>query len=257
MKADDPISNPADFYDALSDQYDFMTDRAGRVSREAELLLPLVREEVLRSAADMGCGTGVHVHALASLGVRATGFDISEGMLKKARESGDYGGNAVFVRGDFLAPALADSGPWDAVFCLGNSLPHLKGPDALRETFAYWRMHLNERGLVIAQALNFNRVLQSGERIVGIRRDAAGVIVRFYDFTRPRITFNILSITGDSTVPSHTLRSTLLCPFTREDLREAALSAGFESVRFFSTLRRDEWSEDSRDTVMIARQAPE
>lgn len=243
---------PEQFYDALSEQYDAMTDFDARAVRETDTLRPLVEKYSVKTAVDMGCGSGVHVLALAALGVRATGVDLSERMLEKAREHAAAIPDAAFFQGDFLSsfpPALPSV---DAIFCLGNSLPHIESAGRLRAVFSHWKRHLAPGGRIVVQLLNYARIMRKRERIVGIRRDDALTVVRFYDFTEPRLTFNILRITENIAGPAHNLISTPLTPFTAGEIADAAREAGCTSVALHASLRLDPWSEDAKDVVVVA-----
>jgi 2-polyprenyl-3-methyl-5-hydroxy-6-metoxy-1,4-benzoquinol methylase len=69
---------------------------------------------------DIGCGTGRHAIELAQRGYRVTGFDLSEGQLRAAREKAAAAGVAVaFQRRDATQPHF--HGEFDAaiMFCEG------------------------------------------------------------------------------------------------------------------------------------------
>jgi glycine/sarcosine N-methyltransferase len=247
-----PTLSPEQFYDAVSEQYDAMTDFASRVAREAATLQPLLAQFRVRTAVDMGCGTGVHVLALASLGVRATGVDLSDRMLAHARAHAAESPDAAFVRGDFLTTFPSSLPSSDVILCLGNSLPHIESAIKLRAVLSHWKRHLSPGGHVIIQLLNYARILRERERIVAVHRDGPLTVLRFYDFTEPRITFNILTITDTAAGPQHALVSTPLTPFTAGDIADAARAAGCTAVELRSSLRLDPWSDDAKDVIVIA-----
>ena len=69
---------------------------------------------------DIGCGTGRHAIELARRGYRVTGFDLSEGQLRLAREKAAAAGVVVdFLRRDATQPHF--QGQFDAalMFCEG------------------------------------------------------------------------------------------------------------------------------------------
>ena len=272
------------FYDRLAADYDGMIDFDRRLPVEKEILRTFVEEFGIRTAADMGCGTGLHTLALAELGVDAIGVDISAEMLARAqahaavlsrsastsihgnddiqnpvipsevrrrRTESREGSGAHFFQGDLLAPELKLYAPFDAVFCLGNTLPHIASVAELVDVLSHWKSCLSPEGIIVVQLLNYDRVFRERERIVGIRRAGEIVTVRFYDFTEPRITFNILSIQESAGKPAHALRSTLLTPFTAEDIGEAASIAGLSVMKRFGSLNREGYGRDSKDLVMV------
>ena len=197
----------------------------------------------------MGCGTGVHAVALALLGLEVTGLDVSEGMLDRARVNAAAAGATLDLRqGDFLAEIPRR--PVDLLLCLGNSLPHLDGTGSLTSVLRHWRALLKDDGHAIIQLLNYRRVLDSAERIVNVRRDGDVTIVRFYDFLESRLRFNILSIAETPDGMQHALQSTLLTPFTPEEIEAAAREAGFGTVEKFGSLRFAPFTSESTDLVV-------
>jgi glycine/sarcosine N-methyltransferase len=230
-----------------------MTNVAARLDAESRVLQPIVRECNIGKAADMGCGTGLHVAALSKLGVEMTGFDISANMLCEAeRRAGARGIRARFIRGSFLAPELGDSGPFDAVFCLGNSLPHVASADELSRILQYWRRCLSEHGVIVIQLLNYGKILRTRDRIIGIRKSGSATTVRFYDFTSPMLTFNILTITDEGGRVEHRIQSTQLLPLTREALISAA-GDGFAAIEVYGSMNREAFSIDAKDLVVMLR----
>lgn len=60
---------------------------------------------------DAGCGTGEHALLAASSGARATGVDLSETAISRARQkAADRGLTATFAAGDILSMELATQG---------------------------------------------------------------------------------------------------------------------------------------------------
>jgi glycine/sarcosine N-methyltransferase len=245
------LSSAQDFYDRLAERYDDMVGFAARVTTETEALRPLTEEFSIRNAVDMGCGTGVHTIGLSSLGVDVTGIDVSPEMLARACAHAEGRKGIRFIEGDFLSAALKQLHAPDAIFCLGNTLPHIASITELARILAYWKSCLRPGGRIIVQLLNYERILRQRERIIGIRRGGDAIIIRFYDFTEPRITFNILTILEKEGRMSHGLQSTLLTPFNADNLRSAALDAGFRDFACHASLQRDSYGSDAKDLVAV------
>lgn len=241
---------PEEFYDALADQYDGMTQFSARLQRQQEILASLLESLPAKTAVDMGCGTGVHAIALARLGLDVTGVDLSEGMLSRARAHAEETDSAVrFIAGDFLAPV--PSTPAELLLCLGNSLPHLESREALTAVLKHWRKLTAPGGHVLIQLLNYRRVLAKRERIVNIRRSGSDTIIRFYDFLDDTLQFNILTIREAGGAMTHSIQSTRLLPFRDSDFLSAAPAAGFSTVRTHGSLALDPFTDDSTDLVVV------
>jgi 2-polyprenyl-3-methyl-5-hydroxy-6-metoxy-1,4-benzoquinol methylase len=73
-----------------------------------------------RPILDIGCGTGRHAIELARRGYRVTGFDLSEGQLRLAREKAAAAGVTVeFHRHDATEPHFRDAFDAAIMFCEG------------------------------------------------------------------------------------------------------------------------------------------
>jgi SAM-dependent methyltransferase len=61
----------------------------GETSREAEAIIRMLQIQPGKSVLDLACGFGRHAVILAQKGYKVTGYDLSEGFLKKAKELSD------------------------------------------------------------------------------------------------------------------------------------------------------------------------
>jgi SAM-dependent methyltransferase len=109
-------------YDRFAAGYDLMTDWEARLKSEAGFLRQLFERFQVHTVLDAACGTGQHAIEFARWGLEVTGTDLSGPMIDRARENA----GALPVR--FLVVGLGEhrqkaAGPFDAVTCLGNSLP--------------------------------------------------------------------------------------------------------------------------------------
>ena len=73
-----------------------------------------------------------------------------------------------------------------------------------------------------------NKILEKQERIVGITRNERHEFIRFYDFEKPYVNFNLLEIDWSTAPPSYKLASTRLYPYTAGELESALKQNGFK-----------------------------
>jgi SAM-dependent methyltransferase len=245
-------SDWAEFYDEIASDYDAITGSSGRGHRAEEFLKALRARFEIKSALDVACGTGLYAILLAKMGVQSAGTDMSAKMLdlagKRAQEAN--------VHVDWVcAPMqeLAGRFPrrFDAVLCMGNSIPHLLTDADLDATIGGFAKMLNEGGIVVLQLLNYTRIMARQERIVGINRLGDKEYVRFYDFLGEQVRFNILEIAWASGAPEHRLLTTTLRPYTADTLRRALIEHGCGSVEAFGGLGLTPFDENSDETVML------
>lgn len=89
-----------DSYDEFyADIYDYLVFNNAKNDYEVSSILNVTKPTETSVIADIGCGTGHHVNALAQKGLNITGVDISPYMIKKAKETFP---NNKFITGDGL-----------------------------------------------------------------------------------------------------------------------------------------------------------
>jgi glycine/sarcosine N-methyltransferase len=268
--------SPTYFYDALAPMFDVMTDWNARLSDEGPFLRAILEEAAARSVLDAACGSGGHALALASWGYLAAGVDASPVMVdmarRKAAESSldvpfavaDLAGLADLARGnqpDDNALGVQRLVPYDAVLCLGNSLPHLLKQSDLVDALRGMAAMLKPGGLLVLQNLNYDLRWQRQPRwfaAQGGQLDEREVLVwRFadYDQSTGQIAFHIALFTkteGGWQVAVHT---TPHRPLFRSDLFAALAEAGYDRPR---ALARMSWPAEpfdpnaSPDLVVVA-----
>ncbi|HMK38806.1 MAG TPA: class I SAM-dependent methyltransferase [Bacteroidota bacterium] len=250
-----PMNVPA-FYDALAPEYDEMTGFGKRFVHEKPFFRLLVENHGIATALDAGCGTGFHALLLAQLGVRVTAVDVSNEMLGRLERHGKEMDLSVRgVRSDFLSLRDAVAGPFDAVFCMGNTLPHLLHEADVRTALGNFLSLTAPGGLLFLQILNYDRILATRERILGAREINGVTYVRFYDFddSGGPVLFNVLRLekkeqelrTGLITVP--------LLPLTSGCIIGILEQCGYRRITTFGSIAMDPFHPaQSKDLVILA-----
>jgi glycine/sarcosine N-methyltransferase len=252
---------PVPLYDALAVDYDRFVNWKGRLQHELPFFERLFERHGVRSVLDAACGTGHHAIALAQRGYRVLGTDLSSEMVRRARENAAAAGvDARFeVAGFGDAAALREQ--FDAVICLGNSLPHLLTSEAVSATLADFAAVLHPGGWLVVQNRNFDRVWAERERFMGPQsyKDGAGewIFVRFYDFHEETITFNMVRLWRTGEAWSQSVEATELRPIFRSGLEAALAEAGFDHAVFYGGYDGVTFdSEQSGDLITVVRTAP-
>lgn len=249
-----PTDSGERFYHALAEEYDEMTRFSARLESEKQVLRQWVERYRISSVLDAACGTGLHAILFSQLGVQVTGCDVSEAMLTKARENS----NRLEAQVHWVAAAMQSlrqniRGKFDAVFCLGNSIPHLQTREDLNRTLQNFREVLQTGGTLILQLLNYHRILSEKKRIININRNRSGNIeyIRFYDFAKDRLVFNILTIDWSNEKAAHQIHSTGLFPYRKKDLETALKTSGFTNLEYFGDMKFSPFAEDSSSNLVI------
>jgi SAM-dependent methyltransferase len=278
-------------YDDFSADYDRFVDWPARLAVELPFIVGRVGNPSY--VLDAACGTGMHAIALAQRGYRVVGADASAGMIERAQvnaaaagvdvrfEVAGFGELArVFVspnpspplpparggEGEEWLPQAAGVGigGFDALLCLGNSLPHLLTLQALHAALADFAACLRPGGLVIIQNRNFDRVVARRERWMEpqARReeDAEWLFLRFYDFDPDGLlTFNVVTLKreGMGTWDQRTATSRLR-PLRKDELTAALSRVDFEQIICYGDMHSAPFDADeSPNLVVTARKHTE
>ena len=248
------MSPVSDFYDNLAADYDLMTGFERRFDRERPFFQTFVERHGIRTAIDAGCGTGFHSVLLAQLGVAMTGVDISAQMITRlAVHAKNLGLKIDTIQDEFRAIPQHMQSRVDAVFCLGNTLAHVKSLEELKETFRSFASVLNEHGILFLQNLNFDRILQNKEKVQNVRESGPKTFVRFYEYEGNNVMFNIRTIDRNkSGVKEHQQRVRLF-PLLRRDVVHALTEAGFTDIHEYGDIAMSDYvPETSKDLVILA-----
>lgn len=253
-------------YDQFSLDYDRFVNWENRLAYELPFLERALKDRP--RVLDAACGTGMHALALAQRGFSASGADLSRGMIERARANAAAAGLAVDFRiagfGE-LARSFApgSSTPeFDAVLCLGNSLPHAVGPGALETALRDFAACLKPGGLLLLQNRNFDAVTAERQRWMEPQSQREGekewLFFRFYDFLPSGlIQFNVSTLTRESGQPwRQQITSSMLRPLTQADLAAALPAAGFEQIEWYGGLGGEPFdAASSGNLVVLARKA--
>jgi SAM-dependent methyltransferase len=121
----------------------------------AEQLLRLLERQSapVRTALDLGCGTGILCRALSEQGIAAAGVDLSAGMIDIARRTAP---DCRFFTGDMVTFRPAER--FDLVTCTGDALNHVFDPEDVRKVFENVAALLNEGGLFVFDLLRESEI---------------------------------------------------------------------------------------------------
>ena len=132
----------ADFYDSYYKKNDY--------NGEITFVLNLAKQSSISpfTVLDIGCGTGGHLIPFVKRGLTATGFDLSEIMINKAKEKIKKSGIKANVQvGD--ARTYRDGNKYDIVVSLFAVMGYLTSNKDFLSGLKTAMIHLNENGLFV------------------------------------------------------------------------------------------------------------
>lgn len=232
-----------------------------RLQREAPLLLRMLEGAPSRRVLDLGCGSGEHTRFLKAMDFEATGVDASPSQLEAARET-DPGGRYVQAGLTELAEVI-EAGQGAAI-CVGNTLPHLCEEAEVRAFFTGLARCLLPGAPFLLQVLNYDRILDRGERtfpVVLRPGEAEGEDTVFLRLMTHhgggRLTFTpaTLRYRPGAGVPLElaAAQDVPLRGWRRAEIEPLLIQTGFHVSEVFGTMTGDAWSGASSDLVVVGK----
>ena len=246
----------SDLYDHLASSYDLLISWKQRLRRERPFFTRVFREFGVRRILDTACGTGMHAIAFHDWGYHVTAADISAPMLDKARENaGDR--PIEFVQAGFTELDKV-GGMFDAVTCLGNSLPHVLSDEELDESLRSMLEVLLPGGVLIIHNNNYDRILGRRERFMPLvhvrRRTREYLFLRFFDFHDDSLTFNVVTLTREAGEWRMSANSSTHRALLRDLLVGRLEKAGFENLQVYGGYPNEPYERlDSDNLIVIVR----
>lgn len=251
------IHSAEEFYDILAEQYDGMTGFEKRFEKERPAFRTIVERYGIRRALDAGSGSGFHSVLLAQLGVEVTALDISSKMMQLTAENArKYNVELKLFNGPFQEAPQEWRGSYDAVFVMGNSLPHVLSREDLRETLRHLLALLRSRGVLIAQCLNYERILARKDHVVNARKVNGVVITREYDYDSDGIRFSIVTQADGNPGKAESRETVRLRPVLKDELAGLLRELGATTEAFGNIFLESYQPSESRDLVIVATKIP-
>jgi SAM-dependent methyltransferase len=227
----------AEQYGTLAEVYDFLVPE--------ELLTPdgnaaafdgLYQLEPGARVLDCAAGTGTFAVGMALRGYDVTATDASEAMIARTRELAARHATDVDAR-VCAWEQLTGPASFDAVFCIGNSIPHAEGQAGRRRALAAMASVLRPGGLFVITSRNWEMQRDYGSHLAvseqlverdGVRALVARAWTIPEDWDAPHAMDVVVALIGDDgSVTPHGER--LRCwAYRHETLDEDLRAAGLE-----------------------------
>ncbi|MFX1449941.1 MAG: class I SAM-dependent methyltransferase, partial [Promethearchaeota archaeon] len=150
-----------EFYEDFAEKYDRLVSLENRIKRESPFYKKLFIENNIETILDCACGTGQHVILFRKMGYKVKGSDISPSMIRKAKTNLKNLDLKIPIKiSDFRNLTKVWNEKFDAVICVGNSLPHLFSNDDILKALGEMSILLNEKGVLILGQRNFDKLVK-------------------------------------------------------------------------------------------------
>lgn len=237
------------------DAYDLLINWPSRLRSEAPFFRQLFRRHRVQSVLDVACGTGRHAHLFSRWGLRVTGTDLSSNMIRRARENAVGNPSIQFLEAGFGEVQQKAPGPYDAVTCLGSSLPHLLSQADLDAALVDFHAVLNPGGLLILQNNNYDAILQGPRRFMPLAsaRQAGReyLFFRFFDFEGERVVFHVITFMKEGKAWSYQADGTPQRPLLKADLEDHLSRTGFSQLACYGDCRGSPFDPQESPNLVI------
>jgi glycine/sarcosine N-methyltransferase len=232
-------ANVAAFYDDFAEDYaDAILSDFDEVSRrQGERLNALLRPRGVQRVLDVACGSGLQSLALAQLGYRVTGLDISEGMIAQAKRNAQRRRVAAnWVVGDWHDLRRLFPRPFDAVICWGNSLSHVSDAEDLAAVLSEMAAVTRAGGVCLVDLRDWDRVMQERPKgsVRQVKQTAAGRMISFDVWHYPSADMLVMEIFVLREREAHWTvrrREVVHCVIRRVEFEAAVARAGFATAK--------------------------
>ncbi len=244
------ITKAGAFYDNVAPFYEKMIDFEKNLKLRVEAYKKIFTEK--GNAIDIGCGVGLDSIALALNGHEVTSCDISPNMIAEAKQNAEkYNVNIAAEVNSFDTIGKENFGRFDYVISVGNTVAHLK-PKELEKAIGLVYKLLKPGGKLFLHILNYDLILKESKRVNNIANRDGEIIIRFYDFRKKDIDFNILSFPIDKP-KDFKIVSTKHYPHSAKQIRSYLSKAGLTKIKLMKNFAGDKFSvRDSKDLFIEA-----
>lgn len=243
------VNSTGKFFDDVSGFYDSMINFSSSLDNRIKLLGKFITPE-MKTAADLGCGTGIDSIALTKLGIKVTGFDISGGMIQKAKENAQhYGCNIDFHQKGIEEIGTQFIGLFDIAISFGNTIANLDEKKLKKAVGNIYKI-LRPGGRFVLQILNFYRIRKNDERILKISLDSSKCVVRFFDILKNNFNLNVLSFNLQRP-DEFNLVKTAIYPYDFSQMKSVLKSTGFKDIKKFGNLKLDKFDKTTSSDLIV------
>lgn len=194
---------------------------------------------------DVACGSGGYSKELKNKGYEITAIDLDEKMIADLKEKD----KEVDARVLNMQNIEALDKKFDLIFCIGNSLVHLKDNEEVYSFLKQCNESLQPKGHLLLQIINYDRVLEKDIKSLPTinNKDVNLSFERYYDYLpdKHKVDFKtILKVEGKE-LENHVL----LHPIKSEELIALLEKSGFHRVKTYGNFKKDKY--DSMESVPL------
>jgi ubiquinone/menaquinone biosynthesis C-methylase UbiE len=244
---DDPYRKFAEFYDLFHDEF-------GRfpLGNIEAFFRDLFENHGIRRALDCACGTAQYLPLLKELGCQVVGSDISEAMLERARSNlSSCGMDVPLVKADFRELDRYFSDPFDAVLCLGTSLPHLLERLDVAKMLENTRKILSPDGLLVVSQFICDKLIKEKPLLIPAINKKDFSRVFGVEYGTQSLKVHVLDLVHDDEKQGTAEYCFEYQIILQNDYQRLLGAAGYHDIEFFGDYDQAPYSRQTSDRMII------
>jgi 2-polyprenyl-3-methyl-5-hydroxy-6-metoxy-1,4-benzoquinol methylase len=197
---------------------------------------------------DLACGTGTYSIALALKGHRVDGIDLGEEMIELAKGKGGLYAN--FQVGDMTRiKDIYTNEKYDLVYCIGNSIVHLKNKEKIEEFIKDIYDMLSDESALVIQIVNYDRIIKHNVKALPtIERKEKGVsFIRNYNYKEEeeKVEFQTELIISKTDKEEKYENTVDLIALKKDEIKDMFEKTGFKDINIYGGFLEEEFNEES------------
>jgi len=236
------------FYDEVSDIYEQMIDFKKNLTLRGDAYKKIFTAK--GKVGDIGCGIGLDSIALALNGHNVTAFDISPKMIEQVKLNAEkYNVNISSQVHSFQTIPKSFHDKFNYVVSVGNTIAHVNSKQLKASIKKMYKL-LQPGGKIFLHILNYQLIINENKRINNIANRDEKIIIRFYDFRKDDLDFNILSFPQNSP-KEFKLVTTKHYPHTKNEIETYLKVAGFTKVWFTKDFAGEKFNASNSKDMFV------
>jgi len=222
-----------------ADLYDRQINWEKRFEVEKDFFYKIFKEYNVKKVLDIGCGTGRHAQLFSSIVENVFAMDPDEKMLNYAKENVITSKNVKLIHGGFNELSKLNENNFDAITCVGNTLPILETRRKVKNALKVTRKKLKKDGIAIFQFLNFEKSMIEKNRYYQPKVihdiDKTYIFNKHfeYDKLKTRTDFITTVLNDKNEIEIFNVDTTMLCTLKVRIFNKMALNSGFKKIKYF------------------------